>query len=144
VRSLLPMADIVKASDEDLEPFGLAENPRDAAARAHEIMGSGILVLTEGKGGALLYTANGVLERAAFDIARVEDTIGAGDTFHSALLASLTRSGAIAPPYRDIDPDVLGQAVEFACAAAAINVSRAGCSPPTQAEVEDFMRSSAR
>jgi fructokinase len=144
VRSLLPLADIVKASDEDLEPFGLAKDPREAAAKAHEIMKSGILVLTEGKGGALLHSASGIVETTAFNIARVEDTIGAGDTFHSALLASLMRGGAIAPPYGDLDPGILGHAVEFACAAAAINVSRAGCSPPTQAEVDKFIQSTKR
>ncbi len=56
VRSLLPLADIVKASDEDLEPFELAASPHEAAARAYEEMGQGMLVLTEGTGGALLYT----------------------------------------------------------------------------------------
>jgi fructokinase len=127
VRSLLPMADIVKASDEDLEPFRF-----------------GLLVLTEGKGGALLLTANGAIEVKSYPIAHVEDTVGAGDTFHSAFLAALSRSNAIDGPYRDVDPAVLGDAVEFACAAAAINVSRAGCNPPTQEEVERFIHSAMR
>lgn len=144
VRSLLPLADIVKASDEDLEPFGFAEDTRGAAAAAHAEMGSGMLLLTEGKGGALLHTANGTIERKSYPTARVEDTVGAGDTFHSAFLAFLCRAGAIAGPYRDIDPDVLGNAVDFACAAAAINVSRVGCSPPTQGEVEQFIQAADR
>lgn len=142
VRSLLPLADIVKASDEDLEPFGLAASPRDAAARAHEEMGQGMLVLTEGNGGALLHTPKGVIEKRSYPVAKVEDTVGAGDTFHSAFLASLCRSNAINGPYRDVE--TLGDAVDFACAAAAINVSRAGCSPPTQDEVERFLRSARR
>ncbi|MEJ2256716.1 MAG: carbohydrate kinase [Woeseiaceae bacterium] len=140
VRSLLPLADIVKASDEDLEPFQFASSPREAAEHAFEEMGSGMLVLTEGSRGALLFTGRGVLEKPSYPIARIEDTVGAGDTFHAALLASLCRADAIKGPYREIDPDVLGNAVDFACAAAAINVSRVGCSPPTQEEVERFMR----
>lgn len=144
VRSLLPLADIVKASDEDLEPFELAANPREAAARAHEEMGQGMLVLTEGTGGALLHTAKGVIEKGSYPVAKIEDTVGAGDTFHSAFLASLCRSNAIKGPYRDIDCDILGDAVDFACAAAAINVSRVGCSPPTQDEVERFVQSARR
>ena len=144
VRSLLPLADIVKASDEDLEPFRFSADTRKAAALAYSEMGSGMLLLTEGKGGALLHTANGTIERKAYPIAQVEDTVGAGDTFHSAFLASLCRSDAISGPYRDIDQEVLGDAVDFACAAAAINVSRVGCSPPTQQEVEAFIRSVAR
>ena len=144
VRSLLPLADIVKASDEDLEPFQFATDTRKAAGLAYEEMGSGMLVLTEGKGGALLHTANGITETRSYPIAQVEDTVGAGDAFHSAFLASLCRSDAISGPYRDIPKDKLAGAVDFACAAAAINVSRVGCSPPTQQEVEAFISSTAR
>jgi fructokinase len=144
VRSLLPLADIVKASDEDLEPFGFAADTRTAAARAHAEMGSGMLVLTEGSGGALLYTANGAIEAKSYPVARVADTVGAGDTFHSALLASLHRSHAIRGPYREIDPAVLAASVDFACAAAAINVSRVGCNPPSRQEVEQFMQAARR
>lgn len=143
VRSLLPLADIVKASDEDLEPFRLAADTREAAARAYEEMGFGMLVLTEGKGGALLYTTNGMVESKAYPVKTVADTVGAGDTFHSALLAALVRGGAIGGRFRDADPEILFNAVDFACAAAAINVSRVGCDPPTQSEVEDFVQSAA-
>jgi fructokinase len=144
VRSLLPLADIVKASDEDLEPFQFATDTRNAAVRTYEEMGSGMLVLTEGKGGALLHTADGVVEAKAYPITHVADTVGAGDTFHSALLAALIRGGAIGGDFRDVDPAILKNAVDFACAAAAINVSRVGCSPPTQKEVEDFIGSAHR
>jgi fructokinase len=141
VRSLLPLANIVKASDEDLEPFQFAANTRRAAELAYKEMGSGMLVLTEGEGGAVLYTANGTTEKRSYPIAHVKDTVGAGDTFYSAFLASLCRADAICGPYRDIDSDVLSDALDFACAAAAINISRVGCSPPTQSEVEEFMQS---
>lgn len=144
VRSLLPLADIVKASDEDLEPFQFAADTRKAAQLTYGEMGSGMLLLTEGKGGALLYTASGVIEKKAYPIAHVEDTVGAGDTFHSAFLAALCRSDAIKGPYREIDQGVLGDAVDFACAAAAINVSRVGCNPPTRREVEEFVRAARR
>ncbi|MEL7185388.1 MAG: carbohydrate kinase [Pseudomonadota bacterium] len=144
VRSLLPLADIVKASDEDLEPLNLATDTRAAAEAAFEEMGSGMLVLTEGKGGALVYTANGAIESKAYPVAEVADTVGAGDTFHSALLASLMRADACKGPFEDIDTASLAEAVDFACAAAAINVSRVGCNPPTQAEVEEFIQAVQR
>ncbi len=144
VRSLLPLANIVKASDEDLEPFGFAADTRESAERAYGEMSSGMLLLTEGKGGALLYTANGIIEKQAYPVAEVEDTVGAGDTFHSAFLAALCRSDAINGLYSDVDHGLLADAVDFACAAAAINVSRVGCNPPTQREVEQFMRAARR
>ena len=143
VRSLLPFADIVKASDEDLAPFEFATEARKAAALAYEEMGSGMLVLTEGKGGALMLTENGVVEANAFPPTHVEDTVGAGDTFHSALLAALVRGGAIGGGFRNVGSAILQEAVDFACAAAAINVSRVGCNPPTQSEVEHFRLSTA-
>ncbi len=143
VRSLLPLADIVKASDEDLEPFQFAVDTREAAARAYEEMGSGMLVLTEGTGGALLLTTNGMVESKAYPVKTVADTVGAGDTFHSALLAALVCGGAIGGRFRDVDAEILFNAVDFACAAAAINVSRVGCDPPTQLEVEDYVLSTA-
>ena len=144
VRSLLPMVDIVKASDEDLEPFRFAPEAREAAALAYEEMGSGILVLTEGKGGARLFTQDCVVETTAYSILDVEDSVGAGDTFHSALLAALVRGGAIGGRLRDADPVHLKAALDFACAAAAINVSRVGCDPPTRAEVEGFVLTANR
>lgn len=144
VRSLLPVADIVKASDEDIDALGLDKDTRRSAARAYAEMGSGMLLLTEGRGGALLHTEKGVIEKSAYPIADVKDTVGAGDTFHAAFIAALCRGGVIGRPLSAADPDVLGDAVDFACAAAAINVSRVGCSPPTEDEVRRFIRATRR
>lgn len=144
VRSLLPLADIVKASDEDLEPFEFATDSRSAAEFAYAEMESGLLLLTEGRGGALLHTPDGVIERKAYPVANIADTVGAGDTFHAAFLSSLYRNVESRRPLNDIDPRIVGDAVDFACAAAAINVSRHGCNPPTQAECEDFIQAARR
>ncbi len=141
VRSLLPLGDIVKASDEDLEPMGLADDARASAEAALNEMGQGTLVLTEGKSGALAYTASGVVETAGYPVKDVVDTVGAGDTFHSALLAYLHRGGFIGGATAPSN-DVLAKALDFACAAASINVTRAGCSPPTQQETEAFIGAS--
>ena len=144
VRSLLRIADIVKASDEDLDALGFDSDPRKSAERAFAELGSGILLLTEGRGGAVLYTSRGTIEKSAYPIANIEDKVGAGDTFHSAFLASLCRSGLLRDSLDDVRPEEMGDAVDFACAAAAINVSRVGCSPPTQQEVVSFIESTRR
>ena len=144
VRSLLRSADIVKASDEDLDALGFDSDPRKCAERAFAEIASGILLLTEGRGGAVLYTSGGTIEKSAYPIANIEDTVGAGDTFHSAFLATLWRRGSLRGALHEIDPQELGDAVDFACAAAAINVSRVGCSPPTQQEVLSFIESTRR
>lgn len=144
VRSLLPLADIVKASDEDLEPFDFSPDPETVASRAYEEMGSALFVLTRGNGGAELFTPGCRKEMKSYPVANVADTIGAGDTFHSAFLASLCRAGAIEKLHGDIDIAELEHAVDFACAAAAINVARAGCNPPTKDEVDRFILSAGR
>ncbi len=144
VQSLLPMADIVKASDEDLAALQLDADPRKAARIAHAKMSSGLFLLTEGRGGAYLLDAQGAIEKAAYPIARVVDTVGAGDTFHSAFLAALLKTMNNGKSLSDMPREALGDAVDFACAAAAINVSRAGCSPPTRDEVERFIASMKR
>jgi len=144
VRSLLESADIVKASDEDLDALGLDSDPRKAAQRAHAMMKSGLLLLTEGSGGAVLYGAASEIEKKSYPVPKVEDTVGAGDTFHSAFLASLYRNGCLGEALVDCSVDKLGKALDFACAAAAINVSRKGCSPPSEQEVLDFIAASGR
>jgi len=56
----------------------------------------------------------------------VKDTIGAGDSFMAALIASL------------LEDTSLDAAAATAIAAAAITVSRAGAQPPTRAELDAF------
>ncbi len=144
VRSLLELADIVKASDEDIEALQLDPDPRRSAELAFAAMKTGLLVFTEGSGGAVVIGAHGSIGKCAYPIANVADTVGAGDTFHSAFLAALLRTDKLNKSVSEVSQGVLGDAVDFACAAAAINVSRKGCSPPTQAEVDAFIRSAAR
>jgi len=141
VRSLMVLADIVKASDEDIAALQLDPDPRRGAALAFAAMKSGMLIFTEGSGGAVLINALGSLEHSAYSITHVGDTVGAGDTFHSAFLAALLRTGKLTKSLSEISQEMLGGAVDFACAAAAINVSRKGCSPPTRKEVEDLIES---
>lgn len=139
VRSILADADIVKASDEDLRALGLGSDARAAAQRAYTAMGSGILILTEGSGGAVLYGRRGTVAKSAYRVPAVADTVGAGDSFHAAFLATLIRELPQPSSIDAVPMAVLGRALDFACAAAAINVTRKGCSPPTAAEVEDFL-----
>ncbi len=141
VRSILPIADIVKASDEDLEALKLADSVDLSAELVTREMEDGMLVLTRGSAGVSLLAARCRIEREACPVANLVDTIGAGDTFHSAFLASLLRHDAIGRDVEDVSPDVLAHCLEFAGVAASINVSRAGCSPPTRGEVEAAMAS---
>lgn len=142
VRSLLPLADVVKASDEDLEPLGLGDSVAESAERAYSEMNGGLLAVTVGEGGARLYCGSRVIVQGGYRVDEVADTVGAGDTFHSAFLADLYRMGVLSDALNDADSQQLENALDFACAAAAVNVMRDGCSPPTKGETEAYIRSS--
>lgn len=143
VRSLLPLADIIKASDEDLAALGFHGHAHTAAEAAFAEMNGGILVLTEGERGATLFSRDSRLDQPAFRVAEIVDTIGAGDSFHAAFLSSLHRSGSLAAFRPNMGSAALADALEFASAAAALNVSQAGCSPPTTMQVRDFLAAQA-
>lgn len=144
VWSLLKVADIVKASDEDIEAFQLDPDPRKSAETIFGEMNSGLLVLTEGAGGAVLFSEQGTVSKRGYPVATLVDTVGAGDTFHSAFVSFLYRSGELSTSTARINIETLANGLEFACAAAAINVSRSGCSPPTASEVSEFIAATNR
>lgn len=144
VLSLVEFCDIVKASDEDLLALRLGDDLQEVASKIFELMPGGILVLTEGQGGAQLFSKAGIVTRPSYPIAQVADTIGAGDTFHSAFLACLDRQNLLQASVPQMSISSLEQALDYACAAAAINVSRVGCTPPTYAEVRQFIAAARR
>lgn len=139
VRSLLPLIDIVKASDEDLMAFDLGGNARETARAFYAEMGQGLFVLTEGDGGATIFVGDQEINQKVHPVVNVVDTVGAGDTFHSAFLAELFRDGEFSLRGSEALSPKLQESLNFASAAAAINVSKAGCSPPTYDEVKDYL-----
>jgi fructokinase len=139
VRSLFPFADIIKASDEDLAALGMGDTTRATADAVYREMAGGLLILTEGDGGAVAFSPAGEATHPSYRIAELVDTVGAGDTFHSALLAWLSRGGYLDGSVENIPLDALRDGLGYGCAAAAINVSRAGCAPPTHDQVTAFI-----
>ncbi len=144
VRSLIPLADIVKASDEDLQHFAVASSSRDIAESIYSEMESGIFILTEGASGAITYTSAGITEAGAWAVEDIEDTIGAGDTFHSGFLAALIESQVSNLKKCSFDQSVIVRAMDFGAACAALNLSQRGCNPPKRLEVESLVAKKAR
>jgi fructokinase len=134
---LLAYADIVKASDEDVE---LLYDTHDLAstARAWLQHGPKLVIVTRGEKGPLAAFGDTILERPAPKI-DVVDTVGAGDTFHAGLLAWLDANGLLNPEGVSglIEAQVTA-ALDFAAAAAAIVCTRRGANPPSWEEVERF------
>lgn len=129
---------IVKASSEDLE-WLFPELAADERAGRLVQAGADLVVETRGPEGAMAATRRTRARTAAFRVT-VADTIGAGDTFHAALLHRLDSSGIYTrAALAALDEADLSGMLEFAQAAAAIDCTRIGAEPPTLDEVEAFL-----
>lgn len=135
------LADVVKASDEDLEWLYPGV---DALVSARRWLGLGgtegpaVVVVTRGAHGPWGATAAGEAEVAAPSV-DVVDTVGAGDSFMAALLSGIVDRGLAGAQNRGdlraMPAEVLAAILEHAARAAAVTVSRAGANPPTRAEL---------
>ncbi|MCX2835467.1 carbohydrate kinase family protein [Microbulbifer thermotolerans] len=130
-------ADIVKVSDEDLALKGLHGKPEFHAKAMLDRMDRGIVILTLGEGGSHLITQDFNFRQDVIEARDFKDTVGAGDTYFSALVAELLKGGALSP---NAPEEILKRALRFGAAAASLNVSKVGCQPPTYAEVQKFMQ----
>lgn len=139
---LLAHADIVKASDEDLDLL-LSTDDLASAAKNWLRRGPRLVVVTRGSKGCLAAFGESVIERPAPAI-EVVDTVGAGDTFHAGLLAWFDAKGLLTPQgVAGLDEAQVAAALDFAAAAAALVCTRRGANPPSWDEVEQFMASRA-
>jgi fructokinase len=125
---LVAITDVVKLSDEDAQWLYPQKSLDEAAAHILGL-GTGLTVITKGAEGSQFTTSAANISIPAVK-SKVADTIGAGDSYMSALiLGFLTRgTGGFAPA-------VLDQLGHTAAAAAAITVQRPGANPPTLEEL---------
>ena len=138
VHAALAEADIIKASDEDLEHLEVP-GP-DALARARHLLAANprasLMALTLGGEGAWLLQRDGnaCFAREARPLA-VADTVGAGDSFLAGLLAHLLRQAAdqgvpFSALLAGLAPDRCRLALAHALASASLCVQERGCVPP--------------
>lgn len=137
------MSAIVKISSDDLEWLYPGYSFEAGVERLREL-GPSLVVATLGREGAVARNARVEARAPAFAV-KVADTIGAGDTFHAALLARLdeervrTRSDL-----EGLDERTLAGMLRFANAAAAVNCTRTGAEPPSRAETLEFLAAHSR
>lgn len=137
---LVALADVVKASDEDLLWLYPHRSIEESAAAWLE-RGAELVVVTRGPMGPWARTRatgpRGVEVPAART--QVVDTVGAGDSFMAALLAWLTDhdlTGAQARQRIDnLDGEQVGDLLRYAAGAAGVTVSRAGADLPRKDEL---------
>ncbi len=133
--ALCTASGIVKLSDEDLE-WLYPGTSHDEAVKKILGLGTTLVALTEGKAGARLITTSEDVRSPLFDLP-VADTIGAGDTFHGALLVFLHNRGIFTKEALGaMSTADLKEMGDFANKAAGINCSRSGCNPPSSEEMK--------
>jgi fructokinase len=141
------MAHVVKVSDDDLIALGLlrAEHSTpEAIEAARKLLDRSVqtklVALTLGAEGACLLTHSAQALLAAPLALKVQDTVGAGDSFMAALLAFLNSEQLLTPSalISGLAQAQLESALSHAVAAASICVQRVGCDPATWDETLTF------
>lgn len=95
-----------------------------------------LVVLTRGPDGATAFHASGVFHEGSRPVT-VVDTVGAGDTFHAALLARLRQRGLLRrEAVAALDAAALRDALRYAVAASGVTCARRGSDLPAAAEVD--------
>ena len=134
LRWMLPRTDVLKVSEEDLEALVPGANP-DAFAADAITAGVGLVVVTRGANGSVARTRNAQAQVAA-DPVVVLDSVGAGDTFQSALLTWLREHDALSGRGAGALPaDELTKLLRFASRSAAITCGRRGADLPNRADL---------
>ena len=137
VRAIASAADLVKASDEDLEALFPGV---DALTAAKDLLalGPAAVVLTRGGDGATWVGAGQEIDVAAVPVP-VADTIGAGDTFCAAVIDGLWSHGIGGGAGREqlvgVQRDVVVEVLAHAARAASVTVGRPGADPPYRREL---------
>ncbi|WP_336629734.1 MULTISPECIES: carbohydrate kinase family protein [unclassified Microbacterium] len=135
----IALADVVKASDEDLEWLYPGQDAL-ASAAAWQSRGPAIVVVTLGGAGAAAITDHGVVTVPGRPV-DVVDTVGAGDTFMGALIHGLLRAGLggadSRTELRALTADPVTSLLNLAATAASVTVSRPGADPPRLAELPE-------
>ena len=129
-------AHLIRLSDEDARwwfPMLTSEQALDHLAA---LAPRAVIILTQGPRAVLCRAPAGRFELMPPAPPVLVDTVGAGDTLMAAVLVGLAKRGALSPAGLAALPEAsLRAIVTDATRAAALTCARAGCNPPTAAEV---------
>jgi fructokinase len=133
VEEIAALADLVKASDEDLQSLYPGRSPEASAAY---LLGFGpsAIIITRGAHGAT-WIGDGLRVDVPAAHVPVADTIGAGDTFGAATIDALWDFNALGGRLPTLDSAQIESVLRHAVRAAAVTVSRPGANPPYKQEL---------
>ncbi|HET9058613.1 MAG TPA: carbohydrate kinase [Acidimicrobiales bacterium] len=138
VEAFVGLSDLVKVSLDDLEALYPGRDAERIAGRWLEGR-PGVVVVTMGADGAMAWSRSGSRGMCPAPKVDVTDTIGAGDSFMSALLAHFLEQGQLSyAALAELPEPELGSALRRAITASAITCTRSGANPPTAAELAGF------
>jgi fructokinase len=130
---VVALADLVKASDDDLEVLYPGE-PYPQVVDHLLGLGPAAVVVTRGRRGATWFGSGIHVSVPAVD-AEVADTIGAGDTFGAALIDALWDLDVLGGRLTGLEDAEVETLLRHAARAAAVTVSRPGADPPYRHEL---------
>lgn len=134
VDEMLDSTHLLKMSDEDLHQLYPGADI-DVLASRWLARGVRMVVVTRGGAGASAWTAAGAIHVPPVPTP-VVDTVGAGDTFQAALLATLAEGQRLSPAgLSALSQPAAAELLTFAARAAAVTCSRRGADLPRRRDV---------
>lgn len=125
IREFLPLADVVKLSDDELEFVTGCIDEQEAARKLME-GDCRMLILTKGANGSSVYTRNAVAHVPAVTVDEVVDTTGAGDSFAGSFLFQLVNSGCTLEELDQLTGEQLKEFLTFSANYAALTIGKKG------------------
>jgi fructokinase len=131
------LVDVLRLSEVDMD-WLYPGKPIEALLPGWFDAGVSMVILTQGATGSSAYLPGGINVFVPAPKVEVEDTVGAGDTFFSAVLSFLHEKGLLVQRklISGMDEGTLKACLAFAGKAAAINCTRKGANPPYRHEMD--------
>lgn len=129
-----PSANLVKASDEDIESL-YGEGKEDKFVADCFAHGAQLVYITRGPDGGSAFDSEGASAQVPGVKVNVVDTVGAGDTFQASIVHWLVDQNHIGTSANIEGRVDLEKSLEFAIRAAAITCTRQGADLPTLADL---------
>ena len=135
IKELIPYADVIKVSDEDLELLYPGQDAQQIA-RSWLNHRCQLVFLTRGSQGASVFSRQHGQRSVPASLVKVADTVGAGDTFQAAVIAWLTEHQLDSiEGVQDLSALQLDALLDFASRAAALTCSKTGPDLPYRAQL---------
>ncbi|MCK6254246.1 carbohydrate kinase family protein [Pseudomonas fragi] len=135
ISELIPYADVIKVSDEDLELLYPGQDAQQIA-RSWLNHRCQLVFLTRGSQGASVFSREHGQRSVPASLVQVADIVGAGDTFQAAVIAWLTGHGLDSiEGVQGLSALQLDALLDFASRAAALTCSKTGPDLPYRAQL---------